>query len=123
MTPRSEQPTIYLSGPISGRDQALVRASFNRTEIDLRILGYEVINPLNIHGPEEKNYTWAAYMIADLKAMIRCQAALMLPEWEKSLGARIERRMAMAAGIKVYYSIEDIQRQRIGQRRPMPIKK
>lgn len=50
--------------------------------------------------------THAQYIEADLRLMDGCDVVLMLPGWEHSKGAVLERAHAMATGKKVFYNPE-----------------
>jgi hypothetical protein len=85
---------IYISGPITGLDTEQAKSNFQQAEDYLRSIGcHQVINPMKIH-PENNAYTWHQYMRADLKALMDCDAIFMLPNWDQSRGAKIEKRLA-----------------------------
>lgn len=56
-------------------------------------------NSANFSGELEPD----AFIRGDLELLSRCDAVLMLPNWEHSRGAKIERACAEVCGIKVFY--------------------
>lgn len=90
---------IYISGPMSGLPR-LNFPLFNRTAVRLRNLRWEVVNPVEINPDETAN--WLDCIAADLQAMTGCTAICMLPGWEASFGARIERLAAEKLGLEVF---------------------
>lgn len=47
------------------------------------------------------------FYIGDLEILERCDAVLMVPGWEGSFGARMEKIYARKMGIPIYHSVED----------------
>jgi nucleoside 2-deoxyribosyltransferase len=66
----------------------------------LAATGVEVVDPTQL-CPEGSRPTWLDYMRADIKALVDCDSVLILPGWEESRGARVERMLAEALGIPV----------------------
>jgi hypothetical protein len=89
---------VYVSGPMTGIEQFNHPAFANACEI-LRLAGYEAESP---HWAPELE-SWEAYMRHDLALLLRCDAIAMLPGWEHSRGARLERLVAEALGLPVWY--------------------
>ncbi|PZD95215.1 hypothetical protein DNH61_11690 [Paenibacillus sambharensis] len=89
---------IYLSGPMSGIKEYNYPA-FRSTARDLRENGYKVINPAEIKPIEQ---TWEGFMKADIKALMDCTTVVMLPGWESSKGAQLERHIAEALGMEIF---------------------
>lgn len=73
----------------------------------LRAQGVEVISPHELHDngvapasyDEERTYEW--YLRAGLKALLECDEIVMLPGWQASTGARLERYVAEALPMPV----------------------
>jgi len=87
---------VYISGAITDQPD-LNRAEFRRVEKLLRAMGHSPTNPHNLkHGKER---TWLEYMTTDIKALLACDAFVMLDGWESSRGARIEKRLADDLGL------------------------
>lgn len=82
---------IYIAGPMTGLPQFNYPAFFEAAE-RLRALGHQVENPADNPPPPCK--TWRGYMRLALRQLVTCDAVALLPGWEESRGARIERRLA-----------------------------
>ena len=94
--------TIYISGKITGLSEEEVKNNFAYAENLLFQDGWSVFNPLNIDLKGQEK-TWPNYMIADLNALVPCDAIFMLTNWFDSPGAKIEHDFAVAMGKKVFY--------------------
>lgn len=94
--------TIYISGKITGLPEQQARDNFAYAEQLLRREGWEVINPFDI-DLKEKEKTWANFMLADIEALIPCDAIFMLKDWMDSNGAYIEHAFARAMEKEIYY--------------------
>jgi hypothetical protein len=104
---------LYISGPITGLPD-LNKPLFVAASAALRSIGHQVLNPhdvctiLDKHQcqrpchPSEELLPWAEYLRADLIAMLQLADGLaMLPDWESSRGACLERHVAEALGMEV----------------------
>ena len=89
--------TIYISGPISGLPDGN-RPAFAEMAVTWRSKGWEVVNPHELFNAEVEE-SWEGYMRKDLAALLTCTHIVMLPGWEHSRGARLERTVADAVGI------------------------
>lgn len=89
---------IYVSGPMTGIEQ-LNFPAFNKAAAELRILGFEVINPAEINPDPDAD--WYACLRADITALMGCDTIAMLPGWEASNGAHLEVHIAHRVGIQV----------------------
>lgn len=89
---------IYIAGPMSGIE-ALNFPAFHAEAARLRALGYEVANPAEINP--DPGTPWTECMFRDLRELIECDGIVMLPGWEASPGASIERLWSIRTGKKV----------------------
>ncbi len=89
---------VYVSGPMTGIEHFNHPAFEAACEI-LRLAGYEAESP---HWAPELE-SWEAYMRHDLALLLGCDAIALLPGWEHSRGARLERLVAEALGLPVWY--------------------
>ena len=89
---------IYISGPISGLPDGN-RPAFAEMAVTWRSKGWEVVNPHELFNAEVEE-SWEGYMRKDLAALLTCTHIVMLPEWEQSRGAQLEKLVADAVGIQ-----------------------
>ena len=99
---RQRKPKVYISGPMTGIPEEN-RPEFERMEKLLDGMG---VNPHKLDHNHGK--TREEYMRVDLKALLCCDAILLLDGWERSHGALVELDTAIAAGITVYRTVEEI---------------
>lgn len=100
---------IYICGPMTGIED-LNHPAFFKAEEQLVAKGYDVINParmdeelgLDPHaGVMEPEFLKNAAQ-RDLEAVIACDAVAVLPDWEKSKGARAEVAVAQWLDKNIY---------------------
>ncbi len=85
---------LYLSGPMSG-EYLYNFETFNRAASQLRTAGYKVINPAEYGAEDGKG--WADYLLRDITVLIKkAQGIVLLKDWEKSKGAKLEVEIAKA---------------------------
>lgn len=89
---------VYLSGPMSGMPE-LNYPAFNALAQRLRLRGLVVENPAENHPPHCGS--WLGYMRLAVAQLARCDAVVMLPGWQQSRGAKIERQLALGMGLRV----------------------
>ena len=90
----------YISGPISDMPDGNIKA-FKEVANILLAQGIECVNPHCLRHDHDKS--WSSYMRVDIKALMDCYRIIMLPGWEKSRGAKIERDLALDLGMTVTY--------------------
>jgi hypothetical protein len=102
---------LYVAGPMSGIPH-LNHPEFDRITDLLRALGHEVFSPA------EKDREWGQDEQAaregrnslnmtdvlrwDLQKILECDGIVLLPNWRKSEGARLEVIVAISTGRKVF---------------------
>lgn len=89
---------FYIAGPMTGLPD-LNFPAFHAEAARLRSEGHEVANPAEINP--DHTTPWHECMFRDLKELSTCQGIVLLPGWEKSPGAQIERLWATRMGLQV----------------------
>lgn len=97
---------IYISGAITGRDQAAAKAAFSDAETLLTVLGQEAVNPM-AKVTEQESLTWEQYMKQGIPLLLKCNAIYLLPDWRTSRGARLEKSIAVELGLMVIYAKQE----------------
>ena len=92
---------LYLSGPMTGKP-ALNFPAFHAEADRLRSLGYDVVNPAELNP--DHSASWHACMRADLKALLDCDAIVLLDGWEASQGVHLELHVAHRVGIEIFHA-------------------
>lgn len=89
---------VYISGPMTGLPDFNFPA-FDDAACRLRHLGIEVVSPAELCVDTTK--PWQECMREDIKALVDCDAVLVLPGWDKSRGASLEVFIATQLGLRV----------------------
>lgn len=90
---------VYVAGPMTGLPDFNYPA-FWAAAAELRARGFDVRCPTdNDDGSQGK--PWDFYMRAALRTLVDCDEIVLLPGWEASRGARLERTVAEALGMRV----------------------
>ena len=95
------QKKIYISGKISGLPIDEAKAKFAAHAIRVAQTGHIAVNPFDI--APENGMPWEHYMKKDIAAMVECDEVHLLPCWQESKGAVIERDIALKLNIPVVY--------------------
>ena len=88
---------VYIAGPVTGRTD--YEEKFAAAEALLEAMDCEPYNPVKaglVEGWEYRNY-----INRGLDMLMLADAIYMLPDWESSPGARLERMYAEICGLKV----------------------
>jgi hypothetical protein len=95
---------LYLSGKYSGDIDANIEEA-RKIAIELWERGYTCLTPhLNTyHFEVDCKCVYEDYIRGDLELIVGCDAMVMLPVWEQSSGAKIEKEFAKSIGVPVYY--------------------
>ena len=104
------KPKIYISGKITGIESE-APGLFEKTEIALKTLGYDTVNPVTLNHNHDKS--WQSFMREDVKAMLDCELIYMMSNWQDSKGAKIEREIAKYLGLTIVYEDEYVEPQNI----------
>lgn len=88
---------LYLSGPMTGYSEFNYPA-FHAAKATLEAAGYEVVSPSDL--PIRPDWEWIDYIEVDIDSVFSADGIATLPGWEKSKGARVERRIAERLGLR-----------------------
>lgn len=90
---------LYLSGPMTGIPE-FNYPEFRKYAKNLRDLGFDVFDPSECFDGLT-NLPKSVYMRKDIEAVLQADKVLVLQDWEKSSGARLEVEVANECGIPV----------------------
>jgi len=106
---------IYVSGPISGKENGNVAAFELGRDWVTEYMSCEAVVPydqvVEEHvgicpdgrtGGAASAHREACYLRADYKALVECQGILMLPGWRSSWGAKHELMIACDIGLRIW---------------------
>ncbi|KQT75382.1 DUF4406 domain-containing protein [Microbacterium sp. Leaf436] len=89
---------IYVAGPMTGLPE-LNYPAFRAAASELRAHGFDVEDPSENVNPTPDDYH--GWLRAGLAQLITCDGVALLPEWEKSGGARLEATVGATLGMRV----------------------
>ena len=92
--------TAYVAGKITGLPKTQVKEKFNMITSELTGMGYNVVKPIAVNDDSK---TWDDAVRGDIKKMLECDEVHLLPDWQDSRGAQLERDIALRLGIQVIY--------------------
>lgn len=98
------QKTIYIAGKVTGLPFEQVEQRFAAKERALTAQGFNVINPVSV--ARELGWTsfpWETIMKGCIILLTSAQEVHLLPCWQESRGAILEREIALKLGIRVVY--------------------
>lgn len=111
---------IYIAGKIKGLKPVHVARKFREAQIELEPLGFKVQNPFELIGRINNQRKLSGDSILTdkenrkeilsicLRALLKCDAILMLPDWQESEGATLEHNTAKAVGMEIFYCLSTI---------------
>jgi hypothetical protein len=94
---------IYIGGPMTGIPEHDFPA-FHAEAARLRVLGHEVVNPAEINS--DPGASREECLKNDIRALLDCDALVLLARWRLSEGALLEWAIARAVGMDVFDSGE-----------------
>lgn len=97
----------YVAGPMSSLPE-LNYPAFHQAAATLRGAGLQVENPAE--NPAPACGSWLAYMRMAVRQVSTVDVVVLLPGWENSRGARVERELAHGMGLEVLTLAEALER-------------
>lgn len=104
-------PVVFVAGPFRGPNAWEIELNIRRAEelaLEVWKLGAAAICPHSMNrfffGTLDEEY----YLRGDLELLRRSDAMIMVHDWERSTGARAERKAAIVDGTPVFYTIPDL---------------
>lgn len=97
---------VYVSGPMTGIKDFNYPA-FASAAKEMESRGYTAVNPATLNAPDT---SWNDCMKADIRALVDCDAIVMIKGWERSNGAQIELNLAHRLGMEIMFFDELIKR-------------
>ncbi len=91
---------VYIGGKVTGLPRHQATQLFGTLEKKLQEQGYETVVPLNL---VESNMEWQAAMRICIAKLMECDELHLLPNWQDSNGARLERDIAQRLGMNIVY--------------------
>ena len=106
---------VFVSGPFRSLSQPYSHweqeQNVRRAEalaLDVWLAGHVAIVPHLLTRHFQGAADDRVWLDGDLAIMERCDAVLLTPDWERSAGARVERSYALAKGMPVFESLEEL---------------
>lgn len=97
---------IYIAGPMTSLPEYNYPA-FLEAEHRIKLLyRHEVLNPATIEwddGGVQGSLPYRDYIAGGIRLLLEADAIALLPNWGASKGARLEREIAEAMGMAVFY--------------------
>jgi len=92
--------TIFIAGKVSGLPENQVKEKFSRAAEELAMMGYKVVSPASLY---EREKSWEDVTRDNIRYMLECDEVHLLPCWQESRGAQLERDIAIRLGMQVIY--------------------
>lgn len=102
--------TIYIAGKVTDVPVDIRAAKFQRAEHMLQARGFITVNPIKL--VENPHTPWQEAMDICIASLKECDAIYLLPCYEDSKGAMMELDIALNAGHKIYYELENVEDER-----------
>lgn len=85
---------VYVAGPVTGVIDD-IRPAFEAAAEWLEAAGHR---PLVPHWFVTADSSWTGARWLSIETLVKCEGVALLPGWERSRGARLERGIALALG-------------------------
>lgn len=113
---------LYVAGPYSGDvEQNISKA--RAIAVELWKKDHSVICPhMNSAHMEGDGIEWETFMQGDYQMIARCDGLVMVPGWENSKGATLEKQYAESLGIPVWFAPDLPELHPVEKRCPQQVK-
>lgn len=113
------KPQMYVSAPIFGQSEAERADRFERGRVIAEHAGFTAVLPPELkpedhedecppgRRTEGSDHAEACWFKADLKALLVCDAILLMDGWVSSWGCKLELQIAGVCGIDAYVPVLD----------------
>ena len=104
---------IYIAGPFRGPSTWAIEQNIRRAEslaLEAWLAGFAVICPHTLTRFYQGAAPDSVWLEGELAIIARCDALLLVPNWEQSVGTRGEIARAEELGIPVFERLEDLRR-------------
>jgi nucleoside 2-deoxyribosyltransferase len=102
---------IYIAGPYRGPDSWTIEQNIRRAEtlaLEVWKLGCVAICPHANTRFYHKALPDKVWLEGDLEILSRCDAVLVIADWQHSIGTRAELEFATLQNIPVFYGLEEL---------------
>ncbi len=99
---------VYIAGKVTGEPVAECTMKFGVAQKEIEALGYEAVNPLEVVG--SFNVTWEEAMRKCIKALMDCDAILLLPDASQSKGANVEMNLVYSLQMPFYNTTKELEK-------------
>ena len=104
---RDVKPTVYLSGPMAGRNWEDVEEDFSRYEDLFTMIGFKVLNPCKFDHTNTNDRELT--LEEDFEQLRRADYIFMMPGWREAKGCNAEWGFARALHIIVLPNDEELE--------------
>lgn len=102
--------TIYISLPITGKDETRQRRLAGLWANVYKSKGYKVVNPFDVYDDLKtflgREPSYGEIMKVDLSTLRSCTDMLLVGDWHNSNGCMDEVDVATTRGIKLHYDLK-----------------
>lgn len=99
---------FMISQPMAGKKYDEIQKEREAAVHALEAMGHTVVDTILTAEPPKDSHAALWYLSWALEKMSQCDGVLFLLGWESARGCRIEHEAAVAYGLKVFYSLDEV---------------